>query len=181
LTTDELIQTQTSKIGLIAAEIAKTLVSSELATRENITVLGQRLETWRSEVPSMLQVSTLTSGNSTSMSVYQRRAILMLHVCLYLNVLSSVTDLSSGYVSRRHDLDVSTITGRDSCIPIDQWHFLDVQYPRSRSATVPRSMCPGRAADCAHLKLGMGRGTTNEALLVDHVSNLVILVCTPDV
>lgn len=80
MTIDELIHTQTSKIGLIAAEIAKTLASPELATQENITMLTQKLETWRQEVPLMLQIPTLTSSYPPSVDSYQRRAILMVHV-----------------------------------------------------------------------------------------------------
>lgn len=79
---DELIHTQTSKIGLIAAEIAKTLSSPELATRENITGLTRKLESWRSEVPLMLQIPTLTSSNPPLLDLYTRRAILMVHVCV---------------------------------------------------------------------------------------------------
>jgi hypothetical protein len=78
----ELIHIQTSKIGLIAAEIAKTMVSPELATRENVTMLTHKLEAWRNEVPLMLQIPTLTSSNPTNMDLFQRRAILMVHVCV---------------------------------------------------------------------------------------------------
>lgn len=77
---DELIHTQTSKVGLIAAEIAKTLASPELATRENISMLTHKLEAWRVAVPTMLQIPTLTSSNPPDMTLYQRRAILMVHV-----------------------------------------------------------------------------------------------------
>jgi hypothetical protein len=78
----ELIHIQTSKIGLIAAEIAKTIVSPELATRENVTILAHKLEAWRNEVPLTLQIPTLTSSNPTNMDLFQRRAILMVHVCV---------------------------------------------------------------------------------------------------
>jgi hypothetical protein len=81
-TIDELIHTQTSKIGLVAAEIAKTLASPELATRENVDMLTQKLETWRTEVPLMLQLPTLTSATPPDLSLYQRRAILMVHVSI---------------------------------------------------------------------------------------------------
>lgn len=79
-TLDELIHTQTSKIGLIAAEITKTLAAPEFATRENVAVLLQKLETWRLEVPHILQLPTLTSDVPSDLSLYQRRAILMVHV-----------------------------------------------------------------------------------------------------
>lgn len=81
-TIDELIHTQTSKIGLIAAEIAKTLAAPELATRENVDMLTRKLETWRTEVPSILQLPTLTSDVPSDLSLYQRRAILMVHVSI---------------------------------------------------------------------------------------------------
>jgi hypothetical protein len=81
-TIDELIHTQTSKIGLIAAEIAKTLAAPELATRENVDMLAQKLETWRTEVPLILQLPTLTSEAPSDLSLYQRRAILMVHVSI---------------------------------------------------------------------------------------------------
>lgn len=80
-TINELIHTQTSKIGLIAAEIAKTLAAPELATRENVDMLTQKLENWRLEVPLILQLPTLTSTAPSDLSLYQRRAILMVHVC----------------------------------------------------------------------------------------------------
>lgn len=87
-TIDELIHIQTSKIGLIAAEIAKTLAAPELATRENVAMLTQKLETWRLEVPLILQLPTLTSMAPSDLSLYQRRAILMVHVrtelCLHM-------------------------------------------------------------------------------------------------
>lgn len=84
-TIDEMIHTQTSKIGLIAAEIAKTLASPELATHENVAMLTQKLETWRIEVPLMLQLPTLTSATPPDLSLYQRRAILMVHVSLAIH------------------------------------------------------------------------------------------------
>ncbi|KAF2133839.1 hypothetical protein P153DRAFT_372395 [Dothidotthia symphoricarpi CBS 119687] len=86
ITIDELIHTQTSKIGLIAAEISKTLASPELATRENVTMLTKKLEAWRMEVPIMLQIPTLTSSHPPDLTVYQRRAILMVHI-MYLGAL----------------------------------------------------------------------------------------------
>ncbi|KAJ8107324.1 hypothetical protein OPT61_g8944 [Boeremia exigua] len=85
-TIDELIHTQTSKIGLIAAEIAKTLAAPELATRENVDMLTQKLETWRLEVPLILQLPTLTSEGPSDLSLYQRRAILMVHI-MYLGAV----------------------------------------------------------------------------------------------
>ncbi|KAF2475563.1 uncharacterized protein BDR25DRAFT_213998 [Lindgomyces ingoldianus] len=85
-TMDELIHIQTSKIGLIAAEIAKTLVSAELATRENIDMLNRKLEVWRMEVPTMLQISVMTSDNPPELTLYQRRAILMVHI-MYLGAV----------------------------------------------------------------------------------------------
>lgn len=81
-TIDELIYVQTSKIGLIAAEIAKTLAAPELATRDTVDMLTQKLETWRTEVPLILQLPTLTSEAPSDLSLYQRRAILMVHVCI---------------------------------------------------------------------------------------------------
>ncbi|KAF2267758.1 hypothetical protein CC78DRAFT_47047 [Lojkania enalia] len=83
---DELIHRQTSKIGLVAAEIAKTLASPELATRENINMLTRKLETWRMEVPLMLQMPALTSDNPPDITLYQRRAVLMVHI-MYLGAL----------------------------------------------------------------------------------------------
>jgi hypothetical protein len=80
LSVDELIHMQTSKINLIAAEIAKTLASPSLTTRANITMLTQKLEQWRLEVPHALQMPILTSSNPPDMTLYQRRAILMVHV-----------------------------------------------------------------------------------------------------
>ncbi|KAF1941154.1 hypothetical protein EJ02DRAFT_210547 [Clathrospora elynae] len=83
---DELIHMQTSKIGLIAAEIAKTLDSPEFATRENVSMLTQKLEAWRVDVPLMLQIPTLTSVNPPDLTSYQRRAILMVHI-MYMGAL----------------------------------------------------------------------------------------------
>jgi hypothetical protein len=77
---DELIHMQTSKISLIAAEITKTLAAPEFAIRENVDMLRQKLETWRQEVPVCLQLPTLTSNAPSNLSLYQRRAILMVHV-----------------------------------------------------------------------------------------------------
>lgn len=79
-TIEEQIHMQTSKIGLIAAEISKTLASPELATRENMAMLTGKLESWRMGVPSMLQIPVLISGNPPHLTLYQRRAILMVHV-----------------------------------------------------------------------------------------------------
>jgi hypothetical protein len=103
-TIDELIHAQTSKIGLIAAEIAKTLAAPELATRDNVHMLTQKLETWRNEVPLILQLPTLTSKGPSELSLYQRRAILMVHVSTHSihslaytnsNVRSCTWELSS--------------------------------------------------------------------------------------
>lgn len=77
---DEQIHTQTSRIALVAAEIAKVLEYPELTTRENIQMLADKLEKWRSEVPQMLSIASLTSVNPPPMTLYQRRAILMVHV-----------------------------------------------------------------------------------------------------
>jgi len=79
-TIDEQIHAQTSKVGLIAAEISKTLGSPELASRANMAMLADKLESWRSGVPLMLQVPSLTSDNPPNLTLYQRRAILMVHV-----------------------------------------------------------------------------------------------------
>ncbi|KAI8930850.1 hypothetical protein NX059_011869 [Plenodomus lindquistii] len=86
VTVNELIHFQMSKIALIAAEIAKTLASPELATRSNITTLTHKLEQWRLEVPLMLQIPTLTSDNPPDMTIFERRAVLMLHI-MYLGAL----------------------------------------------------------------------------------------------
>ncbi|KAF2030255.1 hypothetical protein EK21DRAFT_112174 [Setomelanomma holmii] len=86
MTIDELIHNQTSKIGLLAAEIAKTLAAPERATRENVFMLTSKLEAWRVEVPLMLQIPTLTSNNPPGLTLYQRRAILMVHI-MYLGAL----------------------------------------------------------------------------------------------
>lgn len=86
-TIDEQIHTQTSKVGLIAAEIAKTMASPELATSENIAMLTGKLEAWRLELPLMLQFSMLTSDNPPNLSLHQRRAILMVHVSCRSNGL----------------------------------------------------------------------------------------------
>jgi len=80
VTIDELIHAQMSKIGLIAAEIAKTLASPDVATRENISTLAQKLEHWRMGVPIMMQIPTLTSENPPDLTRFQCRAILMVHV-----------------------------------------------------------------------------------------------------
>lgn len=80
LSIDELIHTQTSKINLIAAEVAKTLASPELATKGNITMLTLKLEKWREEVPQALQIPTLLSSAGQDLTVFQRRAVFMLHV-----------------------------------------------------------------------------------------------------
>ncbi|KAH5132671.1 hypothetical protein HBI73_084470 [Parastagonospora nodorum] len=86
MTIDELIHTQTSKIGIIAAEITRAMSSPELATRDNITLLSKKLEAWRVEVPLMLQIPTLTSADPAVLDPYQRRAILMVHI-MYLGAL----------------------------------------------------------------------------------------------
>ncbi|KAF2683047.1 hypothetical protein K458DRAFT_49822 [Lentithecium fluviatile CBS 122367] len=85
-TVDEQIHIQTSKVGLIAAEISKTLASPELATRENMAILTGKLESWRMGVPHALQITTLTSDNPPNLTLYQRRAILMVHI-MYLGAL----------------------------------------------------------------------------------------------
>ncbi|KAF2737426.1 hypothetical protein EJ04DRAFT_488080 [Polyplosphaeria fusca] len=86
MTVDEMIHIQTSKIGLVAAEIAKTLASPESVTRENIGMLAGKLEKWRLEVPLIMQMPTLTSNNPPDMTLYQRRAILMVHI-MYLGAV----------------------------------------------------------------------------------------------
>ncbi|CAI6342558.1 unnamed protein product [Periconia digitata] len=83
---DEQIHVQTSKVGLIAAEIAKTVASPELATSENIAMLTGKLEAWRMQLPLMLQISILTSDNPPPLNLHQRRAILMVHI-MYLGAL----------------------------------------------------------------------------------------------
>ena len=79
---DELIHIQTSKIGLVAAEISRTLASPELTTRASIDKLTQGLEIWQSELPVVLHMATLTSDHSPDLSLYQRRALFMIHVCV---------------------------------------------------------------------------------------------------
>ncbi|KAI4702044.1 hypothetical protein J4E81_002405 [Alternaria sp. BMP 2799] len=86
LSIDELIHMQTSKINLIAAEVAKTLASPELATKGNITMLTMKLEKWREEVPQTLQIPTLLSSAAQDLTVFQRRAVFMLHI-MYLGAL----------------------------------------------------------------------------------------------
>jgi hypothetical protein len=57
-------------------------------TRDNVMMLADKLGVWRSQVPPMLQMSTLTSDGSSELTLYQRRAILMLHVrALFLSLL----------------------------------------------------------------------------------------------
>jgi hypothetical protein len=77
---NDMIHTQTSKINLIAAEVAKTLASPELATEANITLLTRKLEQWRQDVPYSLQIPTLLSSEAQDLDKYQRRAIFMVHV-----------------------------------------------------------------------------------------------------
>ncbi|KAL1610178.1 hypothetical protein SLS60_001843 [Paraconiothyrium brasiliense] len=86
LTIDEQIHVQTSKIGLVAADIAKALASPELATRETIQTLADQLERWRLDVPHMLTINSLTSSNPPPMTLYQRRATLMVHI-MYLGAV----------------------------------------------------------------------------------------------
>ncbi|KAF2020225.1 hypothetical protein BU24DRAFT_135558 [Aaosphaeria arxii CBS 175.79] len=86
LSMDETIHIQTSKINLVAAEISKTLASPELVTRANIDMLISKLEAWRAEVPPALQLAVLTSNTLSSLTLYQRRAILMVHI-MYLGAL----------------------------------------------------------------------------------------------
>ncbi|KAF1838467.1 hypothetical protein BDW02DRAFT_594716 [Decorospora gaudefroyi] len=86
LSIDELLHTQTSKINLIAAEVAKTLVSPDLTTKGNITLLTERLEQWRTEVPNVLQIPTLLSSEPQNLTLYQRRAVFMVHI-MYLGAL----------------------------------------------------------------------------------------------
>lgn len=79
-----MIHIQTSKIGLVAAEITKTVSSPEMVTRENLDILARKLETWRVEVPPALQFASLTSADPPNLTLYQRRAVLMVHVRLLL-------------------------------------------------------------------------------------------------
>ena len=95
---DEQIHVQTSKIGLIAADISKAIATPELSTRENIQVLADRLEVWRLEVPPMLSIALLTSPNPPPMNLYQRRAILMVHVSRADLFGMDLADQSSDYV-----------------------------------------------------------------------------------
>jgi hypothetical protein len=83
---DELIHMQTSKINLIAAEVAKTLASPELATKGNITMLTMKLEKWREEVPHALQIPALLSSEAQDLTIFQRRAVFMVHI-MYLGAL----------------------------------------------------------------------------------------------
>lgn len=77
---------QISKINLIAAEVAKTLASPELTTKGNITMLATKLEKWREEIPHALQIPTLLSTEAQDLTVYQRRAVFMVHI-MYLGAL----------------------------------------------------------------------------------------------
>ncbi|KAF2005994.1 hypothetical protein P154DRAFT_518226 [Amniculicola lignicola CBS 123094] len=83
---EEAIYHTTSQVGLIAAEIAKTLAAPELTTRDNIDALAHKLERWRTNLPPILQLSSLTSGEPTELTIYQKRAILMVHI-LYLGAV----------------------------------------------------------------------------------------------
>lgn len=115
MTIDELIHEQTSKIGIIAADITRAMSSPELATRDNITLLSKKLESWRVEVPSMLQMPTLTSANPPPLNAYQRRAILMVHVCFHFPLtVNSDTDLLADYVPGSFGAVVPPALGRDS-------------------------------------------------------------------
>ncbi|EUC36217.1 hypothetical protein COCCADRAFT_2680 [Bipolaris zeicola 26-R-13] len=84
LSINDMIHTQTSKINLIAAEVAKTLASPNLATEANITLLTRKLEQWRQDVPYNLQIPTLLSSEAQELNKYQRRAIFMI---MYLGTL----------------------------------------------------------------------------------------------
>jgi hypothetical protein len=79
-TLDQQIHVQASRIGLVAADVGKALASPELVTRETIQNLTNQLEMWRSKVPPMLSLGSLTSANPPPMTLYQRRAMLMVHV-----------------------------------------------------------------------------------------------------
>lgn len=83
-----MIHTQTSKINLIAAEVAKTLTSPELATKANITMLTQKLEQWRQDVPYNLQIPTLLSSEAQDLNVFQKRAIFMVHVRSHNHIIT---------------------------------------------------------------------------------------------
>ncbi|KAF1972615.1 hypothetical protein BU23DRAFT_580742 [Bimuria novae-zelandiae CBS 107.79] len=83
---EEQIHSQTSKVGLLAADIANALGSPEVATKANIQALADKLERWRLELPPMLSIASLTSPNPPPMTLYQRRAILMAHV-MYLGAV----------------------------------------------------------------------------------------------
>ncbi|KAF2196467.1 hypothetical protein GQ43DRAFT_383250 [Delitschia confertaspora ATCC 74209] len=85
-TLEEAIHALTSKIGLISAEIARAMVSPDLTTRETITPLKRKLETWRNEVPDMLQISTLMVSDTPHLTLYQRRSMLLVHT-LYFSAL----------------------------------------------------------------------------------------------
>ncbi|KAF9728747.1 hmg box protein [Paraphaeosphaeria minitans] len=87
LTLDEQIHVQTSRIGLVAADISKALSSPEMVTRDTIQTLADQLERWRSEVPQMLSIGSLTSPNPPPMTLYQRRAILMVHIMYFGTVM----------------------------------------------------------------------------------------------
>ncbi|KAF2748293.1 hypothetical protein M011DRAFT_400755 [Sporormia fimetaria CBS 119925] len=85
-TIEELVQTQTSKIGLVAAEIGKTLASPDAATRTNIDMLAQKLEAWRRAVPRPLQLEVVTTSNPANLSVDQKRAVLLVYI-LYMGAI----------------------------------------------------------------------------------------------
>ena len=106
---DEKIHIQMSKIGLVAADISKAIASPESATKENFQILADRLEIWRTEVPSMLSISSLTSPNPPPMTLYQRRAILMVHVSRTKFLDIDISDPSLDYVPWRSNAFISTV------------------------------------------------------------------------
>jgi hypothetical protein len=56
------------------------LACPELATKGNITMLTAKLEKWREEVPHSLQIPTLLSSEAQDLTVFQKRAVFMVHV-----------------------------------------------------------------------------------------------------
>jgi hypothetical protein len=81
---DEVVQAQISSVSLIAAEISHTLAAPKVITRAEITRLSQKLEAWRAQVPPPLQFGALTSGQPNNFSLFEKRAILMVHVCCHV-------------------------------------------------------------------------------------------------
>jgi len=83
---NELIHCQALQVVLIAAEISTNLSIGGRTNYMTINYLGDKLDAWHAELPRGLQLSTLVS-NDSSLNLYQKRAILMVHV-LYLGAIT---------------------------------------------------------------------------------------------